>query len=362
MSSPTNQLIAVSRPPHKTAVKLPPPPPKNLNKINRLRLSLPWLLLFLFLLSGPASVTAQTVTARLSVNVLSLDEGEGSTPLTVTATLSENATTATTITLALPTTRPTPPSPFLLPDLTIATSDDYTSTDFSTNNTITISKDSDSGTTTFNIDPSTDKIVDEDDETIIITGTGTGLSVLPTEVYLEDGPYVAFPKPVYTYVYYHSASGVSITVPAVTGAVGTVTYSLTKTDKDVTAAPNLTFTASSRTLAGTAHSADARTRYTITATDDMGTTTGSNPTADDKEATTIVSVNVIQDQCTATKDTWKGDIAAPSDELIKDCNILLAAKAAFVANSSTYTLNWATTTSMSSWTHVTLASDRVDIL
>ena len=228
-------------------------------------------------------MAAQTVTARLSVNVLSLDEGDASTDVTVTATLSQAASAATTITLALPTTRPT--SPFLLPGMTIATqgaSGDYTTTFDATTHTITIAANQTSGTTTFNIDPSTDKIIDEDDETIIITGTGTGLSVLPTEVYLEDGPYVAFPSMVYTHIYYHSAS-VSIVVPAVTGAVGTVTYSLTGTAEDVTAAPNLTFTASSRTLAGTAHSAAARTRYTITATDDMGTTTGTNPTDDDKD-------------------------------------------------------------------------------
>ena len=248
-------------------------------------------------------MAAQTVTARLSVNVLFLDEGDDSTSITVTASLSQAASAATTITLALPTTRPT--SPFLLPGMTIATqgaSNDYTTTFDATTHTITIAANQTSGTTTFNIDPSTDKIIDEDDETIIITGTGTGLSVLPTEVYLEDGPYVAFPSMVYTHIYYHSAS-VSIVVPAVTGAVGTVTYSLTGTAEDVTAAPNLTFTASSRTLAGTAHSATARTRYTITATDDMGTTTGTNPTDDDKTATTIVSVNVVQDQC-STPTGW----------------------------------------------------------
>ena len=357
--SQTNPRPAAGRLPHKTAVK--PPPPQNLNEINNLCSPLPWLLLCLVLLTGPAPVAAQTVTARLSVDVLSLDEGDAPTALIVTASLSQAASAATTVTLALPTTRPT--SPFLLSGLTVATqgaSNDYTTTFDATTHTITIAANQTSGTTTFNIDPSTDTAT-EGTETIIITGTGTGLNVLPTEVYLEDGPYVAFPSMVDTHIYYHSAS-VSIVVPAVTGAVGTVTYSLTGTAEDVTAAPNLTFTASSRTLAGTAHSADARTRYTITATDDMGTTTGTNPTADDKTATTIVSVIVIQDQCSTPTGWHPSGVTTPSAALIKDCNILLAAKASFVANNSTYTLDWATTASMDDWNYIELDSNRIDRL
>ena len=312
-------------------------------------------------------MTAQTVTARLSVNVLSLDEGDDSTAITVTATLSENATAATTITLALPTTRPT--SPFLLPGMTIATqgaSDDYTTTDFSTNNTITISKDSDSATTTFNIAPSTDTAT-EDDETIIITGTGTGLSVLPTEVYLEDGPYVSFPAMINTQVFYLGESVGSITVPEVTDKYDTtnsqITYTHTVTP---TTDYGLSFDNTTRTLSGTLNStatAGTTIRYTITAKDDMGTTAD---TTDDKTATTIVSVNVIQDRCnsgTPLPTGWYPEgVTTPSDELTKDCNILLAAKASFVANSSTYTPNWDTTTSMDDWTYVELDSNRVDRL
>ena len=365
MSSSTNQLIVVSCPPHKTAVKLPPP--KNINKINRLRLSLPWLLLCLVLLTGPASVAAQTVTARLSVDKLFLTEGAGSTALTVTATLSENATAETKITLALPTTRPT--SPFLLPDLTIATqgaSGDYTTTDFSTNNTITIAQGGISRTTTFNIDPNTDTIVDEDDETIIITGTGTGLSVLPTEVYLEDGPYVAFPSMIDTQVFYPTNS-VNITVPEVTDKYDTtnsqITYTHTVTP---TTAYGLSFNNTTRTLSGTLNSAataGTTIRYTITATDDMGTT---GDTTDDKTATTIVSVNVIQDRCnsgTPLPTGWYPEgVTTPTAALIKDCNILLAAKASFAKDNNTYTLDWATTASMDDWSYVELDSNRVDRL
>ena len=365
MSSPTNQLIAVSCPPHKTAVKLPPPPPpQNLSKNSKLYSPLPWLLLCLVLLTSPAPVAAQTITARLSVDVLFLDEGEDSTALTVTATLSQAATTATTINLALPTTRPTPPSPFLLPDLTIATqgaSDDYTTTFNATTHTIPIAQGGTSGTTTFNIDPNTDTIVDEDDETIIITGTGTDLSVLPTEVYLEDGPYVAFPAMINTQVFYLGES-VSITVPEVTDKYDTtnsqITYTHTVTP---TTDYGLSFDNTTRTLSGTLNStatAGTTIRYTVTASDDMGTT---GDTTDDKTATTIVSVNVIEDQCSTPTGWHPSGVTTPSAALIKDCNILLAAKASFETD-NTYTLDWATTTSMDDWSYVKLDSNRVDRL
>ena len=289
-----------------------------------------FLLSLLFLLTGPLTVAAQTVTARLSVDKLFLTEGTASTALTVTASLSQAATAATTITLALPTTRPT--SPFLLPDLTIATqgaSDDYTSTDFSTNNTITIAQGGTSGTATFNIDPETDTTT-EGTETIILTGTGTNLNVLPTEVYLEDGPYVAFSSMIDTHVFYLGESVGSITVPEVTDKYDAtnsqITYTHTVTP---TTDYGLSFDNTTRTLSGTLNStatAGTTIRYTITATDDMGTT---GDTTDDKTATTIVSVNVIQDQCSTPTGWHPSGVTTPSAALIKDCNILLAAKASF---------------------------------
>ena len=357
--SQTNSRPAAGRLPHKTAVKLPPLPEK-LEQNQCVRLISTGLLLCLFLLTSPASVAAQTVTARLSVDVLSLDEGDDSTSITVTASLSQAASAATTITLALPTTRPT--SPFLLPGMTIATqgaSNDYTTTFDATTHTITIAANQTSGTTTFNIDPSTDKIIDEDDETIIITGTGTGLSVLPTEVYLEDGPYVAFPSMINAQVFYPTNS-VNITVPEVTDKYDTtnsqITYTHTVTP---TTAYGLSFDNATRTLSGTLNSAataGTTIRYTITATDDMGTTTGTNPTDDDKTATTIVSVNVIQDQC-STPTGWHPDGVTPTAALIKDCNILLAAKASFEASGSTGTLDWTTTDKLSSWSYVNTLPD-----
>ena len=298
-----------------------------------------------------AAATAQsaTIEGRLSLDVLSLAEGDSATDITVTATLREAATAGTTITLALPTTRPT--SSALLPGLTLATKDtDYTATP----PTISITSGSTSGTATLSITPTTDKAT-EGTETIIITGTGTGLSLTPTEVYLEDGPYVAFPKPVYTHVHYLGET-VSFTVPEVTGKYddtnSTVTYSHTVTPSTDY---GLSFDNATRTLSGTLNtSATDRTtvRYTITATDDMNT---SADTSDDKTATTIVSVNVIQNQC-GTPTGWhpvddNDQTVTPTAALIKDCNILLAVKASLTSNDP---LNWATTTSISDWYHVTL--------
>ena len=340
----------------------PPPPPEKLQQNQYVRLISTRLLLLLFLLTSPGAVTAQQATgeARLSVDVLSLTEGDSATPVTVTATLRHDATADTTITLALPTTRPT--SSFLLPNLTVATwgasndfTTDYAATFGATTRTITISKDSDSGTTTFNIDPSTDTTT-EGTETIVITGTGTGLSITPTEVYLEDGPYVSFSSMIDTRVEYYSTDVGTITLPtATTNVVGSVTYAVTS--DPATPTHGLTHTQADTTtpgtLTGTTASSASTTRYTITATDNMNTT---SDTTDDKTATTIVSVNVIQDQCSTPTGWYPTGVTTPSDALIKDCNILLAAKAAFVANSSpsTYTPNWATDTDMASWEKVTL--------
>ena len=303
----------------------------------------------------PATAAAQsgTIEGRLSLDVLSLTEGDSATDITVTATLREAASADTTITLALPSTRPT--SSALLPGLTLATqgaTDDYTTTFVSTTHTITISSGNSSGTTTFSIDPGTDKAT-EGTETIIITGSG---GVTPTEVYLEDGPYVAFPKPVYTHVHYLGET-VSFTVPEVTDKYddtnSTVTYTHTVTPST---AYGLSFNNATQTLSGTLNtSATAGTtvRYTITATDDMGTTTGSNASDDDKTATTIVSVNVIQNQC-GTPTGWhpvdeNDQTVTPTAALIKDCNILLAVKDALKSSDP---LNWATTTTMSDWHHL----------
>ena len=344
--SQTN-AYAADLPPPKTAVTLSS---QNLSKNKGLdtyrQLALRPLLLLLLLLAGPTAGTAQTTTdVTLSLSHLFLAEWDGqdttdttATAITVTATLPQAVSQDITVTLALGTTAP-PWSAFSL-----ATSGtDYTAT-FS--GTITITQGETSGTATLNIDPIFDTTV-EGNEALLVTGSGTDLRVTPVELVLTDGPYVSFAKMITTQVFYPSDS-VAITLPALQNTVGTASYAIAPT----TPGFGLTFdsTADPPTLTGSIASnalpSDkdfVNVRHTITVTDNMGTA----DTSDDKTATTIVSVNVIEDQCTTTTDDWKGTITTPGTGLIKDCNILLAAKDTL---RGTGTLNWATSLPLSQWT------------
>ena len=305
-------------------------------------------LLLLLLLTIPGTVAAQqSVGVRLSINLLSLTEQADPTGnnITVTATLrGETRTEATVVTLALATSRPT--SPFLLPGLTLATQGtDYTTTLSSSNNTITIASGDTSATTTFTIDPTLDTAV-EADETIIVSGSGTNLDVLPTELMLTDGPYLTFATPLDAQVLYRGAdlTSSSITLPSATSPLsGTVTYQVTS--DPATPANGLTHTQpgdklSPGTLSGTLASTNSTTRYTITATH-----AGTTPAA---TATARVSVSVIEDQCSTTTDDWKGSITTPGAGLIKDCNILLAAKDT-LRGTGGGTLDWATDKDITTW-------------
>ena len=339
---------AADLPPPKTAVTLSS---QNISKNKGLdiyrQLALRPLLLLLFLLAGPAAGTAQTTTAvTLSLSHLFLAEWDGqdttdttATAITVTATLPQAASQDIIVTLALGTTAPAWSA------FSLATSGtDYTAT-FS--GTITITQGETSGTATLNIDPIFDTTV-EGNEALLVTGSGTNLRVTPVELVLTDGPYVAFAKMITTRVFYPSDS-VAISLPALQNTVGTVSYAIAPT----TPGFGLTFdsTADPPTLTGSiandalpSNKDFVNVRHTITVSDNMGTT---GDTSDDKTATTIVSVNVIEDQCTTTTDDWKGTITTPGTGLIKDCNILLAAKDTL---RGTGTLNWATSLPLSQWT------------
>ena len=347
-------LIQMPMPwPANLRTKQPLSPPKNLNKNNKLdlclQLALRLLLLFLLLLAGPGTVAAQqSVGVRLSLNLLSLTEQADPTGnnITVTATLrGDTRTEATVVTLALATSRPT--SPFLLPGLTLATQGtDYTTTLSSTNNSMTIASGETSATTTFAIDPTLDTAV-EADETIIVTGSGTNLDVLPTELMLTDGPYLTFATPLDAQVLYRGAdlTSSSITLPSATSPLsGTVTYQVTS--DPATPDNGLEHTQPGDklgpgTLSGTLASTNSTTRYTITATH-----AGTMPAA---TATARVSISVVEDQCSTTTDDWKGSITTPGAGLIKDCNILLAAKDT-LRGTAGGSLNWATSQDITTWT------------
>ena len=302
-------------------------------------------------LAQPANAQAADVT--LLVSPISLTERADSTTVTVTsARVGSDTAGAITVTLGLPAAY----TPLLTPNTKLATKDtDYTTT-FSTN-TITIADGSASASVTFDIDPTYDT-GSEGDETIIMTGSASGLTVSPTELIITDGPYLSFPKFIYGHLYYPAAS-VDITVPEAiqkANTTSTVTYALVKTAPS-TDPFNLAFDAATRKLTGTIPAqatiptTGSTVRYTISATDDAGFT-----------ETTIVSVSAVRDICSATaaETGWKTKITATSgtdyDNIVANCNILLAAKDT-LRGTAGGSLNWATATDMRSWDGVCFKSE-----
>ena len=294
------------------------------------------LLIALAWLTG-GQATAQTSSSELShvtlsMSVMSLTERDGSTDVTVTAVLRETTTRNTTISLALE------DSPLLTPGIDGGADlgADYTST--FEDNVITIAPGSSTGTATFAIDPTFDTKV-EGDEAIVLTGRADtdGHVVSPTDLIIEDGPYLSFPKYIYGSLHYPDQP-ISISVEEAVNkaaAGGTVTYALTS-DEPSSTPLKLTFNPATRQLTGTAPAAadvpkaGLTARYTITARDRAG-----------HAATTLVSVAVVHDVCSSTTAAWFHDTDQPPPELVVDCNILLAARDSL---RGTGTLNWTTDT------------------
>ena len=305
----------------------------------------------LFLLVSPATGAAQTEDVLLSLDTVALSEGDGATTITATATRwKSTSATPTAVVLSLS-----------------GPSNEYT-TDLSSNNTITIAANKTSATTTFTIAPQSDTNYAESDHILTVSGTATGLSVAPVTLRLLDSPSLSFPQHIYATLANPGdqlpATGTgAFSVGAVTDSVGTVTYSHTAAS---TTDYGLTFSNTSLTLSGTLNAsatAGATIRYTITATDDMGT----EATGDDKTATTIASVSVVTDQCStiAAGTGWKSHIPSDIDtdsaeykDLVQNCNVLLAAKAAFeAAGTATTVLNWSASTSIRDWNGICFKDD-----
>ena len=279
----------------------------------------------------------------LDVSVISLTERDDSTHITVTAALREAAAADTTVTLALD-----EDAPLLTPGIesNADSGTDYATGLDSSNNTITIAAGSASGQTAFSIDPKYDDAV-EGDEAIVLTGATAEGVVAPTDIIIEDGPYLSFPKYIYGHLSYPGQS-VSITIEEAinsTYATSTVSYILTGTEPSDDPL-GLTFDPATRKLTGTAPAASdvpdsgITTRYTITARDSAG-----------RLATTLVSVAVVRDACGSTKTTWFHATEQPPAELVYDCNVLLAARDTLTG--TTGTLNWATDTPIDSWDGLT---------
>lgn len=213
------------------------------------------------------------------------------------------------------------------------------------------------GTTTIAIDALTDNHSSENgaDETIIITGSATGLIVAPAEIILTDGPYLNFGKYTESVLYYRSTSvSTAQPLPTIVSGTNSGTIAYTVTSSPSSPAHGLThgsYTSggtSPGSLSGTVANSDSRTLYTITATD----TTGASATA-------TFSVMVIQDRCSNVSDsaiTWDDTIAdrtevnEKTDDVVHNCNVLLEAKDDFVADGTVSTvLNWSTGTNIHDW-------------
>ena len=286
---------------------------------------------------APVAAQGSNPTYALSLSPATLTERADSTSITVTATKTAGTapTTDTAVTLSLAG--------------TATKGTDYADT---TPPTLTISANADTATATLTIDPTLDILHTEGDETIIVSGTATGVTLTAATLTLQDGPYLAFSSVMTTQVEYDQTTVSTINLPTASNNVGTVTYTVTSdpatpshglTHNNATLPGTLTGTTAAVDLTGTTDY--IHTRYTITATDNMNT---SGDTSDDKTVTTSFSLSVVKDQC-GTPTSWypkSPQVITPTAALTKDCNILLAAKDTL--NGSSTTLNWSTSLPMAS--------------
>ena len=316
-------------------------------------------------LSGQAAgqTVVKTFDVYLSMSHISLTERADSTNITVTATLREVSSVETRVSLAVL------EGPVLTPGIVgIATAgDDYATT--LDGGVVAIPAGSLSGEATFTVDPAYDTAV-EGDEAIVVGGSAdsgnSAGSVVPVDLIIEDGPYLSFPRHLHGgtlhrepspdgtarawykrgYIYgavVYPGQPASVAVEEATDKSSpdaTVTYELTGTEPGRDRL-GLAFDPATRKLSGTVPAAAAVpasglvTRYTITATDSAGHT-----------ATTLVSVAVVNDVCGPTAASWFHPTDEPPEELVQDCNLLMASKEAL---RGTGALNWSTGTPIGSW-------------
>ena len=274
--------------------------------------------------AGPADIT-------LSMSVISLTERDHATDITVTAVLRSARARTTTIALSLE------GAPLLTPGVKrgAAAGRDYTR-EFE-RASIDIAPGSLSGTTTLTIDPIFDTFV-EGDEAVVLTGeTAGGDIVAPTDLVIEDGPYLSFPRYISGELHY-PGQPVSITVEEAINelpAGGTVTYALTRIDPPGNPL-GLAFDPATRQLTGTAPAADGLADTGLTTQYTIPPRPGAGP-----RTSTLVSVAVVPDVCGSTTATWFHATDRPPPELVRDCNVLLAARDTL---RGTGLLNWATDT------------------
>ena len=229
---------------------------------------------------------------------------------------------------------------------------------------ITIAANKTVGEATFSLDPTADTAYTEGNETIKLTGsvtTGTFTSDDFATITITDGPFVGFDSLMDAHAVYPAAA-VSIVADAASNATATanVSYSAAFAVEPSGRDHDLTFTAATRTISGTLNSAavaGTKITATITATDNMGTTTGSNPTADDETATTKVAIIVVAQEC-GIYDGWADSlntVPTLTDPIVRDCNVLLAARDTLEGDDGT--LNWADDESIFNWDGITVTED-----
>ena len=188
--------------------------------------------------TAPASIT-------LTVSPTSVGEDDGATTVTVTATLGGSATllTATDVTVSVG-------------GGTATSGTDYTAvSDF----TVTIPKETASGTGTFTLTPTNDAIA-EDDETIDVTGTATGFTVTKAQVTLTDDDTAGVVAPE-TVSVTEGEGGVGYEVTLASEPTGNVTVT-------IGGVPHDDITLDRTTLTFTSGTWDTPQTVTVTAVDD----------------------------------------------------------------------------------------------
>ncbi len=182
----------------------------------------------------------------LSTSVISLTERDGPTTVTVTATLRQAVNADTAINLALG------GSPLLTPGVARGAmlGTDYAAT--FDRSAITIEAGSLTGATTLAIDPTYDTRV-EGEEAVILTGSTASGVVAPTDLIIEDGPYLSFPKHIYGHLSYPGRPVVLTVEEPIhkTRPDSAVYYGLTKIEPSHNPL-GLTFNPSTRQLTGIA--------------------------------------------------------------------------------------------------------------
>ena len=213
---------------------------------------------------------------------------------------------------------------------------------------ITIAAGNTADTATFTLSPTNDDLK-EGEETISVSGSATDLEVTGAEVFIVDdeggGVIGTSTAPTFgdatvaNQSYELNKAITPLVLPAATGGVGTLTYALSPS-----LPAGLTFTASTRTLAGTPTAGQTATRYTYTAT-------GSDAAADSIEFTIGVTFG-------CAKSPAVGLFQGPHPT--HDCEALLASEATLVGTGTA--LNWDTNRFIYFWEGVSLIYASVSAL